>query len=63
MEFGDKGDEFFIIMQGLVSVQIPNKAINDWYMYRKDYKWLKEWKKNEFDPKAKKAELVRMESY
>jgi hypothetical protein len=39
-------------MQGLVSIQIPNKAIKDWYMYRKDYKWLKEWKMNEFDPKA-----------
>ena len=30
MEYGDFGDEFFIIIKGLVSIKIPDKSIKNW---------------------------------
>ena len=55
-EHGDKGDTFYIIIQGLVSVQLPNNNIKNWSFARKEFLKLQKWKQNEFDPKAAFAE-------
>jgi hypothetical protein len=51
-EYGDSADDFFIILRGVVSVQIPNPSIVDNAVKRKDYEALLEWKKNIFDPRV-----------
>ena len=30
MNFGEKGDKFYVIVQGLALVRIPNPAIKNW---------------------------------
>jgi hypothetical protein len=52
MEYGENGDEFFIIIEGVVRIQLPNKTVKDWTVLRRDYKFLLDWKKKIFDPKA-----------
>ena len=37
MEYGDHGDEFFILIRGLVSIQIVNKNIKNWAVQKKDH--------------------------
>jgi hypothetical protein len=47
----------------VVSVQIPNPAIRDRAVKRKDYDKLLAWKKEEFDPRAEKAREEHLETY
>ena len=64
MEYLNKGDEFFIIIKGVVSVQIPNNTtIKDWAVKKKDYKMLQEWKRTVFDIKAQEVQDERSEKY
>tara|TARA_B110000285_G_C15055044_1_gene579102 strand:+ start:123 stop:725 length:603 start_codon:yes stop_codon:yes gene_type:complete len=53
VNFGDEGDKFYIILKGVVSVQIQNPSIKDYRLVERDFNKLKEWKKDEFDPKLK----------
>ena len=55
MTYGEKGDEFFIIIQGVVNVLIPNKEIENWGVKYSDWKYLKEWKEIDFDVRALKV--------
>ena len=43
LEYGEKGDEFFIIIQGVVSVKVPNNSIKDHQMKLRDYRNLQRW--------------------
>lgn len=55
VKYGDIGDLFYMIIKGSVSVQIPNPEIKKWDIFRKEYLRLKQWKWEEFDPKARRA--------
>ena len=63
MNFGEKGNKFYIILKGVVSVQIPNQQIKNLQLKRKDYASLLDWKKTWFDPKAEAAKQERIEAY
>lgn len=52
MEYGDFGDEFFIILKGIVRIEIPDKKIKNWAVQRSDYKRLLEWKEKDFNIRA-----------
>ena len=55
VKYGDVGDLFYMIIKGSVSVQIPNPEIKKWDIFRKEYLRLKQWKWEDFDPKARRA--------
>ena len=55
MNIGDQGDKFFIIIQGVVSVQIHNLTIPQRMFKRREYDKLLQWKRDEFDPKVEIA--------
>jgi hypothetical protein len=44
VQYGEAGDQFYIILKGIVSVQIPNPKIKNWRMKRLDfildYQWI-----------------------
>jgi hypothetical protein len=63
IDYGEVGDNFYILLKGVVSVQIPNPAIRDRAVKRKDYDKLLAWKKEEFDPRAEKAREEHLETY
>ena len=63
MKYGEKGNKFYIMLRGVVSVMVPNSQIRSLPIKRKDFNYLLEWKKNHFDPKAKKAQEARIEEY
>ena len=63
INYGEHGDKFYIIIRGVVSVQIPNMSIKSWIHHRKEYQYLKEWKKNEYDPKVDKARKEFLKLY
>ena len=50
--YGEVGNEFFLILKGLVSIQIPNPAVPEWKIKWRDYQKLLDWKKSTFDPRA-----------
>jgi signal-transduction protein with cAMP-binding, CBS, and nucleotidyltransferase domain len=55
IDFGQSGDEFFIIISGVVNVLVPDyTSIPDFGVKWKDYKILKEWKETVFDLRALK---------
>ena len=49
MHLGDEGDKFYIIIQGVVSVQVTNEKIQERLFKRREYEQLKKWKKDVFD--------------
>ena len=53
--FGEKGENFYIIIQGIVSVSIPNPQIKERALQLRDFEQLLEWKEKEFDPKVERA--------
>jgi hypothetical protein len=55
INYGEIGDKFYIIIRGVVSIQIPNMSIKNWASHRKEFQFLKDWKKNEYNPKVEKA--------
>jgi hypothetical protein len=44
INFGDEGENFYLILLGLVCIKIPNPVIKDWNNKRKIYLDLLEWK-------------------
>jgi len=46
---GENGTKFYIILKGVVSVQIRNPAISDYAMMQREFKNVKAWKEEEFD--------------
>ena len=61
--YGDPGSEFYIILKGLVGVQIPNPKVKEWKLKRRDYQSLLEWKHSYFDPKVAIAKKIAHERY
>ena len=62
MTYGEIGNTFYIIIQGLCSVQVPNPAIDEWKLQYREYTRLKQWKKS-FDEKVEKAKNDNYEDY
>jgi hypothetical protein len=58
-KYGEKGEKFYIVVKGLLSVEIPNPSIKKWKAERKDYEQLLSWKKD-FD---KKTEVIRQKLF
>ena len=44
--YGEKGDCFYIILKGVVSVQIPNPKLKNWKQFREEYILEEEWKED-----------------
>ena len=63
MHIGDEGDKFYIIVQGVVSVQIKNDQIKERMFKRREYDQLLKWKGEVFDPKVEKAKADFFENY
>ena len=63
VKYGDVGDLFYMIIKGSVSVQIPNPEIKKWDIFRKEYLRLKQWKWEEFDPRARRAKKAAEAQY
>ena len=63
IDYGEKGDRFFIIISGIVSVVIPNPLIKNRALQRRDYEQLQLWKQNDFDPRVEIAKKEQHESY
>ena len=49
---GEKGDKFYVIIQGIVGINKRNPKVTDWKVKNQDLKYLMNWKKNVFDPKC-----------
>jgi hypothetical protein len=59
IQYGDKGDKFYILLLGVVSINIPNPEIKNWDWQRRTFLELERWKREVFDKKidqAKKAQ-------
>ena len=54
MDVGDQADNFYIILNGTVSVQIRNEIIDNWEWAHCVYTALKKWKREDFDKKLEK---------
>lgn len=54
-EYGTQGDKFYIILEGKVSVSIPNPLITHWQEKMKHYKELLVWKRKVFDIELEKC--------
>ena len=46
---GEFGKRFYIMVRGVVSVDVPHPAIQDYGIKLRDYQSLLEWKKGVFD--------------
>lgn len=46
VRYGEKGDKFFIILQGSVEVFIPNPTIKSWRLQRADFLREVNWKRS-----------------
>lgn len=60
---GDNGNKFYIILKGVVSVQIPNPNMPDRALYERDFENIKKWMRNEFEPRVKIAKENAIEAY
>ena len=60
--FGEKGEKFYVIIKGLLSVETKNPAIKHWYAERKYYLQLLDWR-GEFEKKIEIAKKQRLELY
>ena len=63
IEFGDQGDNFYIILKGVVAIEIPNPNIQDRDIKWKDFQMLKKWKEDDFDPRAADMKEKYMREY
>ena len=62
MNYGDEGEKFYIIVQGVVVVKIPNfQEIPEWDIARHEYQRLKSWKKEFMDPIIEQTRVIRNE--
>ena len=63
INFGETGNKFYIILKGVVSVQIPNPNLKDKALIERDFNNLKIWMKEEFEPRVNAAREDAMEKY
>lgn len=63
VKFGEPGDKFYVIIQGVCSVMLPNSAINNWDFQIKDFNNLQSWKNDVFDPKVEEFKKIHYDSY
>ena len=56
MKYGDIGDKFYLILRGVVSVEIPNPSILDWKSKNEEYMRLKKWRETVMESKIQKAQ-------
>jgi hypothetical protein len=61
-EHGDHGELFYIILQGIVLVRIPNPTITHWKQERSVYKELLDWKTKHLEPRIDLAIKERFET-
>jgi hypothetical protein len=62
LTYGDReGDKFYIILAGMVSAQIPNPAIAEWILKRKNYISLKHWRETKFQEKIERNRELKFE--
>lgn len=54
-EQGEIGDKFYMIIQGVVSIQMRNKDLRNWEYLRKQYEKLLRWKTTKFEPRVLQA--------
>ena len=54
-KIGDRDQNFYIILRGVVSTQVPNKSMPDRALKWHDFNSLLDWKSNEFDPLVDQA--------
>ena len=59
IRYKEKGEKFYVIIKGVVSVQIPNPLIKDRQQKYRYYQTLLQWKSEQFDPKVKKTNRKR----
>ena len=52
---GETGNDYYIIVKGVVSIQIPNPSIVDRTIKLRDYKRLQKWMDQEFSVKMEQA--------
>lgn len=60
---GETGNDYYIIVKGVVSIQIPNPSIVDRTIKLRDYKRLQKWMDQEFSVKMEQAKQDMQESY
>ena len=51
IEFGDLGQNFYIVLKGVVAIEVPNEKIKNRAIKFKDYEMIKKWEKDEFAPR------------
>lgn len=56
--YGDEGDQFFVIVKGSVKVHVRNQTLKNWKQQRVVYQRLLDWKK-ELDKKYEAKLLMR----
>lgn len=61
--FGETGTKFYMIIKGVVSVEVRNPQIQDWTVAKRDYEKLKAWKRVNLDPRILKAKNDTYEQY
>lgn len=61
-EHGDHGELFYIILQGIVLVRIPNPTITHWKQERATFQQLLHWKAEHLEPRLDAAIKERFES-
>ena len=60
-EHGDHGELFYIILQGIVLVRIPNPTITHWKQERSTFQELLDWKAEHLEPRIDAAIKERFE--
>ena len=60
-EHGDHGELFYIILQGIVLVRIPNPTITHWKQERSVFQELLDWKTKHLEPRIDAAIKERFE--
>ena len=58
IRYGDKGDWFYLILKGVVSVEIPNPTIKNWKTDYEEYIKLKQWRETVLEEKIKIAQTA-----
>lgn len=63
IQFGDDPEDFYMLFNGIVSVQVPNQAIKKWDLSWKEYQRVRKWKIQELDPRIEQAKADKMDNY
>jgi hypothetical protein len=63
IKHGESGNKFYIILKGVVSVQIPNPNLKDRALCERDFNNIKKWMKEHFEPRIAAAKEDQFEKY